>query len=104
MADITYTLRPGQQPTEKQIKEVIEASKHPITFDDDCPELTTEQLSHFKRAADTKQETAKKQSVTVQITPQALKKAKSLGKGYTSVLSLILENTLSDNELLKKYL
>lgn len=46
----------------------------------------------------------KKQTVTLRLSPQALEKAKSLGKGYTSVLSRILENALNDIELIKQNL
>ncbi|MEI3175137.1 MAG: BrnA antitoxin family protein [Lachnospiraceae bacterium] len=45
-----------------------------------------------------------KQTVTIRLSPQALKKARSLGKGYTSVLSRILENALNDPNTIKHYL
>lgn len=45
-----------------------------------------------------------KQTVAIRMSPQALEKARSLGKGYTSVLSRILEAALADNETLKHYL
>ena len=76
----------------------------PITFDDDCPELTTEQLKQFARVSEKNSEERRKQTVTLRLSPQALRTAKSLGKGYTSVLSRILENALTDAELIKHYL
>ncbi len=42
MADIKYTIKKGQKPTETQIAEIEEAKKMPITFDEDCPEITEE--------------------------------------------------------------
>ena len=30
----------GQEPTLEQLKEVEEAKKYPIEFDEDCPELS----------------------------------------------------------------
>lgn len=42
MADVRYTVKAGQKPTEEQIKEVEEAKRHPITFDEDCPEISEE--------------------------------------------------------------
>ena len=42
MADVRYTIKIGQKPTEEQIKEVEAAKKHPITFDEDCPEISEE--------------------------------------------------------------
>jgi hypothetical protein len=45
---ITRTLSPDDKPTLEQIQEIQEAQKHPITFDEDCPELTHEQLKQFE--------------------------------------------------------
>ena len=42
-----------------------------------------------------------KQTVTLRLSPQALKKAKSLGKGYTSILSRILENALDNPDIIQ---
>jgi hypothetical protein len=30
-----YSIHPGQKPTREQLKEVEEAKKHPIVFDED---------------------------------------------------------------------
>ena len=35
-----YTVKPGQKPTEEQLREVAEAKKRPIVFDEDSPELS----------------------------------------------------------------
>ena len=48
---VTYTIEPGQKPTEEMRKEVEEARKHPITFDEDCPELSPAMYKAFKSAA-----------------------------------------------------
>lgn len=48
---VTYTTKPGQKPTPEQIKEVQEASKHPIVFDEDCPESSPEMLKALRCAA-----------------------------------------------------
>lgn len=86
-------------------KEMLEDLKdRPIEFDEDSPELTAEQLAQFKRVSEERRAGRRKQTVTLRLSPQALNKARSLGKGYTSVLSRILENALSDNEFIKRYL
>ncbi len=36
----TYTIKPGQKPTQEQLKEVEEAKKRPIVYDEDCPEIS----------------------------------------------------------------
>lgn len=92
-------------PLTDEQKQMLKALKdRPIEFDEDCPELTEEQLSQFKRVSEEHRAERRKQTVTLRLSPQALKKAQSLGKGYTSVLSRILENVLSDNEVIKHYL
>ena len=58
----------------------------------------------MKKISEIRREERKKQTVTLRLSPQALKTAKSLGKGYTSVLSRILESALTDEELIKQYL
>lgn len=47
---VTYTLDPNQKPTEAQLRQVAEASKRPITFDEDCPESTPEMLDSMRKA------------------------------------------------------
>ena len=46
----TYTIESGQKPTPAQIEEVEEAKKHPISFDEDCPELSPAMMKAFKSA------------------------------------------------------
>ena len=47
----TYTVKKGQKPTPEQIKEIEEASKKPITFDEDCPELSPKMMKALECAA-----------------------------------------------------
>ena len=42
MADVRYTVRPGQKPTPEQLREIEEAVNRPIVFDEDCPEISEE--------------------------------------------------------------
>ena len=88
----------------EQIDMLKKAESMPIIYDEDSPELTQEDLAEFKRIADINREARRKQCITVRLSPQSLSKAKALGKGYTSVLSRILEYALNDNELIKKCL
>lgn len=76
----------------------------PAEFDNGYHQLTLEELQEFKMVSDIRKEERRKQTVTIRLSPQALSKAKSLGKGYTSVLSRILEMALNDNEMIKKCL
>lgn len=89
-------LNPNDKLTEKQLAMLLEMEASPAVPDEDCPELTDEQLSQCRRISKANREKRCKQTVTIRLSPQALAKARSLGKGYTSVLSRILENALND--------
>ena len=57
----TYTLSKGQSLTAEQEKRLDALSKMPddkIVFDEDCPELTDEQLSRMVRISDRKRKSA----------------------------------------------
>lgn len=94
----------GQQPTAEQVREIEEASKRPIVFDEDCPELTAAQLQEFAILARKQREERKKQIVSLRLSQATLEKAKALGKGYTSVLSRLLDMALNNPEMVKKCL
>ena len=101
---IRETLEPDEPVTQEELDMLRRAAELPVTYDEDCPELTSEQLAQFRRVSEVNREERRKQTVTLRLSPQALRTAKSLGKGYTSVLSRILENALSDAESIKRYL
>ena len=89
----------------KEQRQMIEAlEQRKIEEDRDNPELTLEELREFKRVSEENRENRKKQTVTIRLSPQTLEKAKSLGKGYTSVLARILENGLNDADIIRKCL
>lgn len=46
----TYIIENGQRPTEEQLREVEEAKKHPINFDEDCQELSPAMMKAFRSA------------------------------------------------------
>lgn len=47
----TVTLNRNQKPTEKQIRQIEEAAKREIVFDEDSPELTPAMEKAFRLAA-----------------------------------------------------
>ncbi|MCD8118803.1 MAG: BrnA antitoxin family protein [Lachnospiraceae bacterium] len=104
MKMVSYELKPETKLSEEQEKMLSDAEKRPVVSDEDCPELTEEELAQFYRVSEKRREEHKKQTVTLRLSPQALKTAKSLGKGYTSVLSRILESALRDKEVIQRYL
>lgn len=101
---IKTTLEELGSITQEEIEMLERAKNLPIVFDEDSPELTEKDLKGFRRVREENRLERNKQTVTLRLSPQALRKAKSLGKGYTSVLSRILEGALSDNDVIKHYL
>ena len=94
----------NQPLTPTQIEMLNNLASRPITPDEECPELTTDQLAQFRRISAANREERCKQTVTLRLSPQALRRAKSLGKGYTSVLSRILESALENPDIVRQNL
>lgn len=84
--------------------EIENAKRHDIVFDEDSPEITEEMMEQFRRVAKEKREERQKQVLTLRVSAETMKKAKSLGKGYTGILSRILEYALNDPEIIRRCL
>ena len=78
--------------TPEEIAELDALEKMPIAFDEDCPEMTKDMLKQFH----------KMDKVSIRISPNNMKKVKSLGKDYSKILSRLLDLALNDTELVKK--
>ena len=101
---VRTTLEQRGPITKEEIQTLHQAEKMPVVFDDDSPMLTEDDLRRFKKISEENKEARNKQTVSLRLSPRALETAKSLGKGYTSVLSRILENALKDKKTIEKYL
>ena len=104
MATRKMTVYPGQEIPEEAKKEVRSAAKRPIVFDDDAPELTDEQLAKFAVLAKQQRTDRKKPVLSLRISKETLAKAKLLGRGYTGVLSRLLDMAINDKEMVRKAL
>ena len=104
MATVYYEFDEKSKLTRKEKKEIQAAAKRPIVFDEDCPELTEEQLKEFHRVSESRRIARKKQVLTLRVSASTMKKAKALGKGYTGILSRLLEMALDDPEMIEKCL
>ena len=71
---------PTQSLTPSQVEMLHNLESRPISPDEDCPELTMEQLTQFRRISAANREERCKQTVTLRLSPQALRRAKALGK------------------------
>lgn len=104
MATVKYTLKPKTEPTAEQITEVKAAEKMPIVYDDDSPSFTDEQYAEFARQVARQREERKRRVVALRLLPKTFEKAKKLGKGYTAILSRMIDLCIDDKELLQKCL
>lgn len=95
---------PGQQPSQEVLEEIRAAAKKSITFDEDCPELTDEQLQKFAVLAKQQREARKKPILSMRVSSETLDKAKKLGKDYTDVLGRLLDLAINDPEMVKRCL
>lgn len=93
-----------KNPTKQQEVMLKNAAQYSLSQDDEYPEFSEEELAQFKKISSERKNDRTKQTVTLRLSPQALQKARSLGKGYTSVLSRILESALDNPEIIKKNL
>ena len=88
-----------QELTEEEIRELKAAEKKEPVFDEDSPAMMHEQLMQFKRV---NHENRTKPTISLRISPATLKKAKEYGKGYTGLLSRLLDAAINDEELVRK--
>ena len=96
---VRETLRAGQKPTKTQIAEIRAAAKRPIKYTADAPRLTNKELAEFKQL---NAENRKKIQCTLRLSKKSLEWWKSLGEGYTSAMSRMLEEAQNHPEILKK--
>lgn len=94
----------SKKATPEQLKMLADAAKLPFPKDAEYPEFSEEDLKQFKKISEVRRTERQKQTVTLRLSPQALKKARSLGKGYTSILSRILESALDNPDTIRRYL
>ena len=99
---VQAVIRPGQQPTEDQIKEIEAAMARPAVPDEDAPELTLEQYAEMAAIARSRRSSQVKPVVALRISVSTLEKAKATGKGYTGFLSRLLDNAINDPEMVAK--
>ena len=57
----------NDKKTKEQKKKLDELETRPVEFDEDCPELTDEQLSEFRRVSELRKEERRKKTVTIRL-------------------------------------
>ena len=94
----------ADEPTPAQLEEIKMAAQYPISTDEDSPEYTYDEIMELIETAKEKRSVEKKEIVTLRVSPETLKKAKKIGKGYTSFLSRLLDNAMNDKKLVARSL
>ncbi|MBO6242790.1 MAG: BrnA antitoxin family protein [Butyrivibrio sp.] len=101
MATVTMKLNPGDQPTIEQIKEIEVASKKPIKFTEDAPELSDEELSQFK-PANPKYYRPNKELISLRLDTVLVDAFKSTGKGYQTRINEALWKGAQEMGIIKQ--
>ena len=98
---ITNKLKPGEQPTGKQLRRIDAATKKTLIEDEDSPVYTPEQLAYLYTES---KRLAKKQTVGIRLTKKTIDQYKTLGKGYTGIMAAVLDYAINHHDVLKKAL
>ncbi len=98
------TVREGQLPTKQQLVEIEALKTSEARPDEEMPELSIDELRRFQKTSEQRRKDRQKQVLTLRVSGETMRKAKALGKGYTGILSRMLELGLNDPELIEKCL
>jgi len=94
------TVRVGQKPPREAIQEVKRAARKPIRYTEDCPRSTPEALKEFAHLAAERNRRKKKKSITIRIAPDILESYKTMGDGYTGIMSDVLKYAVNNPGIL----
>jgi len=95
---ITTKLKPGDKPTREQLKRIEKAAKMPVVPDKDSPVYTLEQLAYLYSES---KRLSKKQTVGIRLNHKTVEQYKNMGKGYTGIMSAVLDYAINHPEILK---
>jgi uncharacterized protein (DUF4415 family) len=104
MGIIRSTVKVGQKPPKEVIqrvrKAVREARKAPPVYDPDCPPSSPEALKEFAQLAAERNRRKKKRTITIRIAPDVLESYRTMGDGYTGVMSDVLQYAVNNPAVL----
>ena len=91
----------GDPLPESVVREVEEAYKRPIVFDEDCPEMTDEQLDKIAAMARERDAKRTRQPLSLDVLPATVRIAKKYG---AAAMGRLLDLAVQDEAMLKKCL
>ena len=102
MGIIKSTVVVGQKPPKDVIKRLNKIAKGPINYTEDCPPSSPEALKEFAQLAAERNRRKKKQSITIRVTPDVLESYKTMGSGYTAIMSDVLQYAVNNPSVLSE--
>jgi uncharacterized protein (DUF4415 family) len=100
MAIIKSTVKVGQKIPKEVIKEVRRAARTPINYTEDAPRSSPEALKEFAHLAAERNRRKKKKSITIRVSPDILESYKTMGNGYTGIMSDVLSYAVNNPAVL----
>ena len=99
-----HVLKTDVTLTESQKKEIENASKLPLVFDDDSPSYSVEEMQKLEELARAKKDARQKELISLRVDHESIVMAKSFGKGYTQLFSKLIYIGMRNPEILKQAL
>lgn len=93
------TMYEGDSLPESVIREVEEADKYPIVFDEDCPELSDAQLEKMAAVVRERDARRERETLSLNVLPATVRAAEKYGKGF---MARLLDLAVQDEALIKK--
>lgn len=95
--------RPMPQP-QQQPKKPLPGSNASNASNPGAGTPAPERYEELAKLAEQKREERRKQVLTLRVSAETMNKARALGKGYTGILSRLLEAALDDPDMIEKCL
>ena len=101
ISETKYVLKSNQKITEDQKREIQNASREPIVYDEECPEYSYEELKEMLRRTKELGKDRRKYGVTMRLDSESIDIAKAYGEGYTTLLARVVYYGIRDPKILK---
>jgi len=100
MGIIKSTVKVSQKPPKEVVKRLKAAARKPINYTEDAPRSSPEALKEFAQLAVERNRRKKEQTITIRIAPDVLESYKTMGSGYTGIMSDVLQNAVNNPSVL----
>lgn len=91
---VSFKLTQGMEISDDEKKMLEEAKKLSVIFDEDSPELTEDMEQAFIKAR--KKKPYKVEPLTVYVSSETIKKAKTIGEDYIEILGRLMDQAVNE--------